>query len=107
MIRRYSFIDGPTLSLVALWRSVADARAFAESPDHRAAVRDLYRHRWQYSHFAGLWELVSNHSRIVFCDHCLATAPTAEKACPACGTPFLDPYRGEHGAEDASEPSAG
>ncbi len=51
-IRRYSFPDGPSITLIALWRTAADAKAFAATPQHRAAVRDLYRQRWQYSHFS-------------------------------------------------------
>jgi hypothetical protein len=35
---------------------VADANAFFASEQHQAAMRDLYRERWQYSHFAALFE---------------------------------------------------
>lgn len=45
-IRRFSFPDGPSITLIALWRDAA-AKAFAASAPHAAAVRDLYRHRWQ------------------------------------------------------------
>src|SRR4051812_18943073 len=31
-IRRYSFADGPTINLFALWRTVDDAKAFAATP---------------------------------------------------------------------------
>jgi hypothetical protein len=93
MIRRFSFIDGPTVNLIALWRSVTDAQAFADSPEHRAAVRELYRQRWQYTHFAAVWEMTSNHGRIVFCDRCDAVGPIADRTCSQCGTPFVDPYR--------------
>ena len=92
MIRRFSFIDGPTINLIALWRSVDDAKAFAESPEHQAAVHDLYRQRWQYTHFAALWEMASNHGRIVFCDQCDAVTPIVERTCPGCRAPFRDPY---------------
>src|SRR5689334_8159860 len=44
-IRRFSFPDGPSITLIALWRTADDARAFAASRRHRAAVRDLYRQR--------------------------------------------------------------
>src|ERR1700737_2801930 len=49
VIRRYSFRDGPSVTLIALWRPADDASAFAETPEHRSAVRDLYQRRWQYS----------------------------------------------------------
>jgi heme-degrading monooxygenase HmoA len=92
-IRRYSFPDGPSITLIALWRTAADARAFAATPQHRAAVRDLYAHRWQHSHFSALWEMTSNHGRLVFCDRCDGITAASEHACSSCGTPFLDPYR--------------
>ena len=82
-IRRYSFPDGPNITLLALWRTAADARAFAATPEHRAAVRDLVAHRWQYSHFSALWEVTSNHGRQVFCPDCDAVTPAAEGAAGA------------------------
>jgi heme-degrading monooxygenase HmoA len=92
-IRRYSFPDGPSITLIALWRTAADARAFAATPEHRAAVRDLYAHRWQHSHFSALWEMTSNHGRLVFCDRCDGITPASERACSGCGTAILDAYR--------------
>jgi heme-degrading monooxygenase HmoA len=89
-IRRFSFPDGPSITLIALWRTVDDAKAFASTPRHRAAVRDLYRERWQYSHFSAIWEMASNHGRMIFCDHCDRIAPASEGVCPGCGTPFVD-----------------
>ena len=89
-IRRYSFPDGPNMTLIAFWRTLADAQAFAAGPEHRAAVQDLYAQRWQYSHFSALWELRSNHGRLVFCPHCDGVTAAAEGACATCGAPFLD-----------------
>ena len=88
-IRRYSFPDGPNMTLIALWRTAADATAFAASPEHRAAVKDLYRHRWQYSHFSALWEMTSNHGRLVFCDRCDGITPAAEGVCRGCGADMI------------------
>ena len=48
-IRRFSFADGPLGMLIAFWRTAADAHAFFSSNEHQAAMRDLYRQRWQYS----------------------------------------------------------
>jgi heme-degrading monooxygenase HmoA len=92
-IRRYSFPDGPTINLIALWRTADDAKAFAASPEHRAAVRDLYRKRWQHSHFSAIWEMTSNHDRMIFCDACDAVTPAAEGECRGCGSALLDVYR--------------
>lgn len=93
-IRRFSFPDGPSITLLALWRCAADAKAFAASPAHRAAVRDLYAQRWQYSHFSAIWEMTSNHDRLVFCTDCPSVTPAREGACGGCGTPFVDVHRG-------------
>lgn len=90
-IRRYSFPDGPSITLLAFWRTVADARAFAASAAHRAVVRDLYAERWQYSHFSALWELTSSHGRQVFCTGCDAVTPGAERVCRGCGAALADP----------------
>ena len=94
-IRRYSFPDGPTITLIAFWQSVADAKAFGASPEHRAAVRELYRQRWQYSHFSAIWEVVSNHDRIIFCDRCDATTPASAGVCNGCGVELVDVHRGD------------
>ena len=91
-IRRYSFADGPSITLIALWRTAAGARSFAATPQHRAAVRDLYQQRWQYSHFSAIWEMTSNHGRLIFCDHCDAITPASERVCSGCGTPLIDVY---------------
>jgi heme-degrading monooxygenase HmoA len=91
-IRRFSFPDGPTITLIALWRTLDDAQAFAASPRHRAAVRELYAKRWQYSHFSAVWELASSHDRVVFCTECDAVTPASAGACSACGTPFVDVF---------------
>jgi hypothetical protein len=100
MIRRYSFPDGPMINLIALWRSIEDAQAFAASVEHRAAVAGLAREHWQYSHFSALWEMRSNHGRVVFCD-CGAVTPMAARSCPTCGAQLVDPYA------DAAEAGAG
>lgn len=92
-IRRYSFPDGPSITLIALWQTAADARAFGASPAHRAAVRDLYRHRWQYSHFSALWELTSNHGRQIFCPDCDAITAAPASSCRGCGVPLVDVHR--------------
>jgi heme-degrading monooxygenase HmoA len=92
-IRRYSFPDGPTITLIALWRTAADATAFAASPEHRSAVRDLYQQRWQHSHFSAVWEMTSNHGRVIFCDECDGITPASEESCSTCGAPHVDVYK--------------
>src|SRR5437879_2382809 len=80
-IRRFSFPDGPSITLIALWRTLDAAKAFAATPQHMAAVRDLYRHRWQYSHFSALWEMSSNHGRVIFCDSCDGITSASSGVC--------------------------
>ena len=91
-IRRYSFPDGPSITLLAFWRTAADAKAFAATPQHRAVVRDLYEQRWQYSHFSAIWEMTSNHGRVIFCTDCDAVTPATEHQCGGCGAELVDIY---------------
>jgi heme-degrading monooxygenase HmoA len=92
-IRRFAFGDDPVFYLIAFWRTVEDAKAFAARPEHRAAVKELFRNRWQYSHFAAIWEISSNHGRIVFCDECAGVTPASDGACSMCGAPIVDPFK--------------
>jgi heme-degrading monooxygenase HmoA len=89
-IRRYSFADGPTITLLALWRTAEDARSFFASDHHQKAMQDLYRERWQYSHFAALFEGTRHHDRVVFCDRCDAVTPMPAATCSGCGTPLVN-----------------
>jgi heme-degrading monooxygenase HmoA len=91
-IRRYNFTDGPHYTLLALWRTLADAHAFFASDDHQAAMQALFRHRWQYSHFAGLWEMSTPRQRVIFCQLCDGVTPATEGHCASCGTELFDPY---------------
>jgi hypothetical protein len=104
-IRRYSFPDGPSITLIALWRTAADAKSFAATPQHRAAVRDLYKQRWQYSHFSAVWEMSTNHGRHFFCDRCDGITAAPEAVCSGCGSPLLDVYR--HLRRDSPQPDDG
>ena len=94
-IRRYGFADGPHDTLIAFWRTAQHARAFAARPEHRAAVRDLYQQRWQYSHFAAIWEMTSSHDRVIFCPSCQAVTPAADQRCTGCGADLLDAYHAQ------------
>src|SRR4051812_4876156 len=51
-IRRFGFAHGLHSTLIALWRTRADADAFFATPGHQTAMRDLFDGRWQHSHFA-------------------------------------------------------
>lgn len=92
-IRSYGFGDGPNNTLVVFWRTVDDAKAFAARPEHRQAMRDLYEQRWQYSHFAAIWEMASNHDRVIFCPDCRAVTSASERRCKGCDAELFDIYR--------------
>jgi uncharacterized paraquat-inducible protein A len=67
--------------------------AFAARPEHRAAMRDLYQQRWQYSHFAAIWEMAANHDRVIFCRDCQAVTPASQQRCNGCGAELFEAYR--------------
>jgi uncharacterized paraquat-inducible protein A len=56
-------------------------------------VRGLYQQRWQHSHFAAIWEMTTNHDRVIFCPHCQAATPASRQECSGCGTEPFDIYR--------------
>jgi heme-degrading monooxygenase HmoA len=92
-IRRYTFPDGPTINLFALWRTVADAQVFAATPAHVDAMRRLDEERWQYSHFAAIWEISSTHDRVVYCTECDGITSASARFCDECGAALADPFR--------------
>jgi heme-degrading monooxygenase HmoA len=91
-IRRVNFTDGPHYTLIAFWRSREDADAFFSSDHHQAAMHDLFRNRWQYSHFAALWEMTTPRQRVIFCQQCDGVTPATAGTCSGCGTDLFDPY---------------
>ena len=91
-IRRFNFADGPHYTLIVLWRTPADAHAFFASPEHQAAMQGLYRGRWQYSHFAGLWEVATPRQRVIFCQQCDGVTSVSERFCTGCGVELFDPF---------------
>jgi heme-degrading monooxygenase HmoA len=91
-IRRYNFRDGPHFTLIAFWRSTADAHAFFSSDEHQAAMKELFRNRWQYTHFAGLWEMAAPRQRVVFCRRCDGVTPATDPVCAGCGIELFDPF---------------
>lgn len=92
-IRRYNFTDGPHYTLIAFWRTMDAAHAFFSSDEHQAAMRELYRNRWQYSHFACLWEMAAPRPRVIFCQNCEGVIPSTETHCTSCGVELFDPYK--------------
>jgi len=91
-IRRFNFTDGPHYTLIAMWRTPDHAHAFFATEEHQAAMRKLYRNRWQYSHFAGLWEMTTPRQRVIFCQQCDGVTSVTERACSNCGVQLFDPF---------------
>lgn len=91
-IRRFTFADGPHFTLIALWRTPADAEEFFSSDEHQAAMRQLFRDRWQYSHFAALWKMITPRQRVIFCQQCDGVTPATDRVCVGCGTELFDPF---------------
>jgi len=98
-IRRFNFTDGPHYTLIALWRTPADAHRFFAGPEHQAAMSELFRNRWQYTHFAALWELTTPRERMIFCQECEGVTPAPARACRGCGMELFDPFA-EHSRVD-------
>lgn len=90
-IRLCSFFDGPVGYLIAFWRTVEDAEAFARDRAHRAAMDAFASDRFQYSHFVGLWKAERVHPRNVFCDRCGAATKMPASSCSSCDN-TLDDY---------------
>jgi heme-degrading monooxygenase HmoA len=100
-IRRFNFTDGPHYTLIALWRTTADAHAFFSSDHHQSAMRELFRRRWQYSHFAALWEMTTPRQRVIFCQQCDGVTPATDVLCAGCGSELFDPFAaGSHSHAD-------
>lgn len=91
-IRRMSIADGLSVYLIAFWRTVEDAKTFSKVPEHRAAVRALYRERILYSHFVGLWRAESTHGRHIFCPACGRVEDAPVERCSGCGQELPDVF---------------
>jgi len=94
-IRLFSLFEGLSGYLVAFWRTVEDAKAFAAQPQHRAAMADMDSERFAYSHFVGLWEAHSMQPRNIYCEACGTATPAPTQACSSCGNPLDDVYAPE------------
>ncbi|MBV8159907.1 MAG: hypothetical protein JO265_03185 [Acidimicrobiia bacterium] len=98
-MRGYGLGDGPNSTLLVLWRTAEDARAFAARPEHRQAIRDLYHQRWQYSHFVAIWEKPSTNDRVIFCPNCGAVTSASQQRCNGCDRELSDSYAEANGKE--------
>lgn len=82
-IRMVGFLDGAANWALGLWRTVADAQAYAKSRAHIDAIRDMHEKNFEYTHFAGLFQPVEPRTRQVYCDACGAEAFMPIDTCPS------------------------
>ena len=81
------FIHAPQFAAAFGAAGVADNEV--ELAKHQ---RELFLHRWQYTHFAGLWETTTPRQRVVFCQQCDGVTPATDGRCSGCGMELFDPY---------------
>ncbi len=93
MIRVVMATDGLSNDAYILWRSVEEAKAFASNTVHREAVSAMLRDRFEYTHFAGLWQQVEPRDRHVFCEKCGAESTMPIDHCSRCGNEVADVFR--------------
>lgn len=91
-IRLFSLFEGVNGYLVAFWRTVEDAQAFAKSERHQEAMAAFDRDHFQYSHFVGLFKAERAHSRNVYCEACGQPTPMPAPVCAVCGNPLDDVF---------------
>jgi len=91
-IRLFSLFEGANGYLVAFWRTVEDAEAFAKSQQHQAAMAAFDRDRFQYSHFVGLFKAERAHRRSIYCEVCGQATPMPAEVCGGCGNPLHDVF---------------
>jgi len=91
-IRLFSLFEGVNGYLVAFWRTVDDAQAFAKSQRHQAAMDAFDRDHFQYSHFVGLFRAERAHRRNIYCEECGRATPMPAKVCCGCGNPLHDVF---------------
>ena len=106
-IRLFSLADGPCGYLVAFWRTVEDAQAFAREPKHRDAMNALRMEHFEYSHFVGLWKAHSVHPRNIYCERCGTPTQAPAEACSRCGNELHDVHLQQGGLRSAAPAGGG
>ena len=93
LIRFMAITDGVSNDAIGWWRTVADAKAFAASDIHRAAMAEMDKVGFEYTHFAGLWQLVEPRQRHAYCDECGTENVMPAEQCSQCGAELADVFR--------------
>jgi hypothetical protein len=100
LIRFVAIADGLSQDAVAWWRTVDDAKAFARSEAHRAAMAEMDELGFEYTHFAGLWQQVERRERHAHCDVCGSDNTMPTERCRSCGAEIADVFRLRHDTID-------
>ena len=96
LIRFVAIADGLSNDAIGWWRTVDDARAFGASEAHRAAIAEMRDTSFQYTHFAGLWQLVEPRQRHAYCESCGVANVMPAVSCSGCGAVLHDVFQLQH-----------
>jgi heme-degrading monooxygenase HmoA len=91
-IRLISLFDGLANWALAFWRTPEDAKAYARSEAHRAAMAEMYKTNFEYTHFAGVFAALEARTREVYCDRCGTQSLMPAGSCPSCGNELVDVF---------------
>jgi heme-degrading monooxygenase HmoA len=92
-IRMIAFFDGAANWALGFWRTVEDAQAFAKSRSHLDAIKDMHESKFEYTHFAGIFQPVEQRPRHAYCDACGAETVMPAEQCSECGRGLADVFR--------------
>jgi hypothetical protein len=101
LIRFIAITDGLSQDAIAWWRTVEDAKTFAASTVHEAAIAEMNKVGFEYTHFAALWELVETRHRHVYCDACGTKNVLPSNGCRKCGASLADVFLIQNGSGPA------
>jgi len=91
-IRWLTFSDGVDSYTLGLWRSVEDVMSFVRSDAHHHAAAEQTTNPFEYSQFAGVWELHTQTKRTIYCDECKTKNIAPATRCTACGNHLDDTF---------------
>lgn len=98
LIRFVAITDGLSQDAIGWWRTVEDAKSFAASAVHQSAIDEMNKVGFEYTHFAGLWQLVEPRHRHVYCDECGTKNTLPSDACRQCGGALADVFLLQNGS---------
>ena len=91
-IRRYNFTDGPHYTLIAFWRTTADAHAFFSSDPTRRRCERCTSTGGSTPTSRDCGSAATPRERVIFCQDCDGVTPATAGTCRGCGAELFDPY---------------